>query len=192
MNGKPGVAPCGHDGEYVIGAFVLCGRGCDGKGVMRRGEPGHVNRCACKPCQLRRTAHKILIKSTKGELIASIDWDGVTDDIKFIPQLDYFASDFQMLDETGKIVAQGVIADTFGGPVSLIGGWSATIKTKMLIDKVHLAVMQGLDPGLPTNKVGGVPYGRVGAKITTIRAMGAAIRGNTPPHSGTVSGKIII
>ena len=28
MNGKPGVAPCGHQGEHVIGTYVQCKR-CD-------------------------------------------------------------------------------------------------------------------------------------------------------------------
>lgn len=31
MTGRRGTAPCGHDGEHVIGQFVTCSvRGCDG------------------------------------------------------------------------------------------------------------------------------------------------------------------
>ncbi len=31
MSGRPGIAPCGHPGEYVIGTFVNCRvPGCDG------------------------------------------------------------------------------------------------------------------------------------------------------------------
>lgn len=29
MNGAPGIAPCGHPGEYVIGRYVRCLKGCD-------------------------------------------------------------------------------------------------------------------------------------------------------------------
>jgi hypothetical protein len=28
-NGKQAKAPCGHDGEYVIGQFIRCSKGCD-------------------------------------------------------------------------------------------------------------------------------------------------------------------
>jgi hypothetical protein len=65
--------------------------------------------------------------------------------------------------------------------VSLIGGWSATIKTKTLIDKVQLVVMQGLDPGCTNNTVSGrVSYSYSAKNMPTI------------PMKISISGKIII
>lgn len=30
MSGKRAVAPCGHEGQHIVGQFVACDRGCDG------------------------------------------------------------------------------------------------------------------------------------------------------------------
>ncbi len=40
MSGKPGIAPCGHAGEHVVGGYVRCLTGCDGVTAA----PEHVNR----------------------------------------------------------------------------------------------------------------------------------------------------
>ena len=39
-----GVAPCGHEGDIIIGRFVLCSRGCDSRG-------GREMRPRCPRCQ---------------------------------------------------------------------------------------------------------------------------------------------
>ena len=31
MSGRIGKAPCGHDGEAIVGQFYLCSQGCDSK-----------------------------------------------------------------------------------------------------------------------------------------------------------------
>jgi len=141
MNGKITVAPCGHTGETIIGNFVLCRQGCDGgTKVARRGEVGHVDNCACKPCQLRRITTTIIIRSKKGETIASLPWDGATDLISFTPKNDCWASDYQMLDADGKVIAKGPLDDGFGGPVGLVGGFSSKLRTKFLMDKAGFVV----------------------------------------------------
>lgn len=152
MNGKTAVAPCGHTGEHIIGNFILCRQGCGGgTKSSRRGEVGHVENCACKPCQLRRITHTIVVKSKQGKVIATIPWDGVEDEIKFIPGLDAWASDFQMLDKDGKVVTRGILSDGYGNPVALVGGWSATIKAKFLVNAAAFVVevsqgMKKFDP----------------------------------------------
>ncbi len=141
MNGKISVAPCGHTGETVIGTYVKCLQGCDG-GVksIRRGEVGHVENCACKPCQLRRITQTIVIKAKNGDVITTVPWDGASDEIQFMPDKDYWAADYQMLDKDGKIIASGPLMDGLGGPIGIVGGWPARLRTKFLMDKAGFVV----------------------------------------------------
>ncbi len=88
-------APCGHDGEVVIGAYVRCTLGCsqDPKSpetkrkeynakAARRGEPGHVDYCACGPCTLRRRARKVIFKTRNGT-VAEVPWDGMSKEVSW-------------------------------------------------------------------------------------------------------------
>ncbi len=123
-------APCGHVGEPIIGTFVRCLAGCDSKmkstGSGRRGSPGHVVDCACKPCQIHRSVTTIVLRSALGEDMARIPWDGVT----LVPRgrvtTPGSVRGWRMLDTDGSIVAE----NTAGGYLSR-GDVEVEIKTMM-------------------------------------------------------------
>lgn len=140
MSGRISVAPCGHTGETIIGNYVKCLVGCDGKpAASARGEVGHVPGCTCVPCQIRRRTTKIVLRTREGKDFAVIPWDGVSDSIEFTPSNHGFVTNYRFLDKDDKVVAQGAISDTF-----LDSGYKAVIKTKLFIDAcVKMGVCNG-------------------------------------------------
>lgn len=129
MQGRTAVAPCGHTGEVIIGSYVKCLVGCEGKPVVSmRGEPGHVANCSCKPCQIRRNTVTIVIRSKQGDNIASVPWDGTTNEVLFTPVKAGYAMHYRFLDKDGKIVAQGNL-DAY-----LDAGYPVTVKVNMILD----------------------------------------------------------
>lgn len=59
-NGRLGVAPCGHEGEAIIGQFYNCLVGCDrpdagiSSAKIMTKIPGHLDGCACLMCTIVR------------------------------------------------------------------------------------------------------------------------------------------
>lgn len=116
------MAPCGHAGEVVIGTYVRCNVGCDSASVAaggpvrvmnppRRGTPGHVDGCACRPCQVRRRVCTIVLRSRGGADAAVIPWDGIATVLPWRAVASADVRNWRMLDETGGIVADGAIVD---------------------------------------------------------------------------------
>lgn len=134
MTGKIAVAPCGHNGETIIGTYVRCLQGCEGGAkVARRGEPGHVDNCACKPCQIRRRTTTIVLRTRDGQDFTRFNWDGIEDQLHFISNKSGWVCAFKFLDKDGKVVADGRIQDGWGEPVYCEAGYSMTIKTKFMM-----------------------------------------------------------
>lgn len=113
VKGRVSVAPCGHTGETIIGTYVRCLQGCEGTPVLpKRAEIGHVLNCACKPCQIRRKAHFIVLRDDSGKDWAKLPWDGSGDQVLGNAVRTGFLRHFMFLDEDGKIVARGNIDAT--------------------------------------------------------------------------------
>lgn len=115
-------APCGHPGEVIIGTFVRCLQGCDSARTnppARRGVPGHVEMCACKPCQIRRRTRTIIIRSKAGEDLCRAAWNGRDDNPYVLFDRAGLPRHFALLDEDGNIIASGVLDQAhavFAGP----------------------------------------------------------------------------
>jgi hypothetical protein len=106
--GKTSVAPCGHTGEVIIGTYVKCSQGCEGPAVVpRRGEIGHVENCACKPCQIRRKVTTILLRDKNGKDWLKFEWDGVTNELVTQTTKSGHIRHYQFLDADGKIIVRG-------------------------------------------------------------------------------------
>ncbi len=107
MSGKRGTAPCGHPGEFVIGGYVKCPQ-CDvPKNAGHRGVPGHVERCACKQCHLRRVADTIVLRTDKGTDAMVYKWDGKTMKIPWYPQENATIRHWLIRDKDGNVLAKG-------------------------------------------------------------------------------------
>lgn len=115
MQGKKATAPCGHEGEHVIGAYIRCIQGCAKdphvakQAPRRRGEVGHVEWCACRPCQVRRRVHTIVLRSVDGKDEAVIPWDGIATRVYFEGKRDTQIRHYKLLDEGGAVVADGFL-----------------------------------------------------------------------------------
>lgn len=110
-NGKVAVAPCGHTGETIIGTYVRCLAGCEGpKLISKRGVAGHVDNCACKPCQYRRKTHYITMRDRTGKEYIKVEWDGSSNDIlgKMDIEEVVMIRAFSFLDEYGEVVVKGM------------------------------------------------------------------------------------
>lgn len=127
-NGKVAIAPCGHTGETIIGNYVRCLVGCEGAPLMpKRGVPGHVDNCACKPCQFRRITTHIVLRDRNGKNWMQIEWDGIADAIEVDGKKSGEIRAFLFLDKDGNTVAKGMIE------ASLVPG-KFVIKPKFMID----------------------------------------------------------
>lgn len=109
-------APCGHEGEVVIGAYVRCLKGCakdprtTPPAPPRRAQAGHVDFCACRPCTIRRRARQVVVRTKDGKE-ARFDWDGATDHVEWTSTIRGFLRHWKMVDEDGDIVEEGTIFD---------------------------------------------------------------------------------
>lgn len=132
------VAPCGHPGEAIIGTYVRCLQGCDGgqKATSRRGEPGHVDSCACSKCDVRRRATTIVYRSKDGRDIVRAAWDGVAERVDWEARITAQARHWVLEDAGGKKLASGP-ADNY----IMVGITYGTI-LKVLLDRVSLSVVR--------------------------------------------------
>lgn len=151
-NGKVSVAPCGHTGETIIGNYVRCLLGCEGAPVMaKRGVMGHVDNCACKPCQYRRVTARILLKSKRGGHTKIIDWDGTSTVVISQTNLDTEIRSFQLLDKDDKVIAKGMAqAYVYPGMLSvepgrLIEAFLNNEVAKHCIQQSEDTISEGLD-----------------------------------------------
>lgn len=121
MSGRVSVAPCGHHGEYIIGNYIKCLAGCDTASVKhkmevrvikppRRGTAGHVDECDCVPCQVRKSATRILLRTQNGGTLAEIPWDGVTDTFTATINMSGTIKGFWFVDNPGNVIAQGTLS----------------------------------------------------------------------------------
>ncbi len=114
MSGRISVAPCGHTGEVIIGTYIKCLLGCEGKAAMSaRGEPGHVPNCTCKPCQIRRRTVAILLRSHDGKDIARMPWNGSDNKLRVLCEVAGSICAYKFLDMDNKVVAAGNIDDVY-------------------------------------------------------------------------------
>lgn len=141
MNGKASVAPCGHTGETIIGSYVRCLQGCEGKAVIDpRREPGHFNACSCFGCDVRRRAHILALRDSKGRTLSATIWDGVTSEIKPDITMSGFVSGFILSDKFGKTVYQDSYANAQGKMQDVIPGDSITVKLVFGKDSLKLDI----------------------------------------------------
>ena len=134
MSGRIAVAPCGHTGETIIGNYVKCLVGCEGKAELsKRGEPGHVVNCACKPCKIRRLARTVVLRTRDGKDIAKAEWDGISETLSIIATADGYIAGYRFLDENGNVVADGAVKNAFGDAVFAGKDEPLTAKTKFML-----------------------------------------------------------
>lgn len=162
-NGKVSVAPCGHTGEVIIGTYVRCLAGCEGGAqVSKRGVIGHVDNCACKPCQIRRITTHIILRDKDGKDWMKVEWDGVQDVIELEATKSVILRGFQFLDKDGHIVARGTIdASLFIGkfklkPTVMVDGLVSGMVVRQAIEQSTVDLVNALSIriwaalGLPT------------------------------------------
>lgn len=130
--GKITTAPCGCPGEVIIGNYARCLAGCDsGKKSKalsgRRGEPGHVDDCACKKCQVRRAGTLLLFRSEDGRDMATLPWNGTDKSVKWKSAYDGRLRHWIMLDDSDLIVASGTL------DVAVKAGWNFTAEIDSLV-----------------------------------------------------------
>ncbi len=111
MEGRSGTAPCGHPGEAVIGTYYRCLTGCDAVAKKtatppRRGLAGHVEMCACKPCQIHRRVTHIVLRSYDGKDLATIEWDGVSSYVTWKATKSGRIRHWRMFDADGPVVVE--------------------------------------------------------------------------------------
>lgn len=141
---KPAVAPCGHPGTHVTNTFITCNYRC-GFGDTRvpilsnpRREPGHVDMCACAPCQIRRRSERLELRDHQG-LKVSLTWDGVRNRIDWTPGRSFNARHYSFRDVNGDEVASGVVH------VDLVAGRTAHIDIELFmdaVDRVRMSITQ--------------------------------------------------
>lgn len=140
---KRGTAPCGHPGTYVTANFITCDYRCEfdsPKAVTAnpRREPGHVDMCACAPCQIRRRSEWLVLTGKCGTR-ALLVWDGVANRVDWVPGIDFEVRHYSFRDANNDEVASGEIwAD-------LKAGHQAHIDIELFmdaVDKVRLSVLQ--------------------------------------------------
>ena len=125
--GKTSIAPCGHTGEHIIGTYVKCSQGCEGPAIVpRRGEPGHVENCACKPCQFRRNTKTIVLRDKGGKDWYKVEWDGVSDEIKGEATKSGDIRHYHFLDADGKVIGKGITSSYVE-----VGTFRIRVKTMM-------------------------------------------------------------
>lgn len=134
-----GTAPCGHPGTYVTANFIACDRRCEFAGPQiavspTRREPGHVDMCACAPCQIRRRATKIELVSADG-WTSHIPWDGVTNKISWTPPRNATIRHWSFIEDDGTEVARGTI------DVQVLGGAPANINIELFMDAASKAFL---------------------------------------------------
>jgi hypothetical protein len=107
-------APCGHDGEAVIGAYVRCAQGCTKDPftqprakVRKRGLAGHVDYCACKPCIVRRRAVKVVFRTKSGKT-QETPWDGISSTITWTSTVRDRLRHWKLVDDDGDVLADGM------------------------------------------------------------------------------------
>lgn len=130
------VAPCGHPGEPIIGTYVKCLRGCDGtrKVAARCGEPGHVDACACRKCDIRRRASLIVYRSKDGRDAVRASWNGIAKQVSWEPLFTAHVRHWVLQDDTGAELARGN-EDLF-----LQAGYLYGSNVELMLDKVVLSV----------------------------------------------------
>lgn len=109
-------APCGHPGEVVIGAYTRCLQGCSKDPHVqpvqaltnRRGEAGHVDYCACKPCTVRRRARVVVFRTKEGTVGATVAWDGVSKRVTWTSEASGTLRHWKLLDEDGDVMVDGM------------------------------------------------------------------------------------
>lgn len=143
---KPGIAPCGHPGTYVTNTFITCNFRC-GFGDTRvpilanpRREPGHVDMCACAPCQIRRKSERLELTDHLGQK-ASLTWDGVRNRIDWTPGRSFKARHYSFRDVNGDEVASGIVH------ADLVAGRTAHIDIALFMDAVDRVRMTISQPG---------------------------------------------
>lgn len=136
-SGRIAVAPCGHTGETIIGTYVKCLQGCEGAAATSgRGEPGHVLNCACKPCQIRRLAQEIVLRTKDGKDMVRLPWDGVSKELRFTPNKSGHIMHYHFVDGGGKVIAQGNL-DTY-----VSAGNEVIARPKFMMDRISMEVVQ--------------------------------------------------
>jgi hypothetical protein len=148
-------APCGHPGEAIIGTFVRCLKGCDSltkaAPVSARRTPGHVEMCACKMCQIRRSVSTIVLRSKDGDDVAKVPWDGNKDKVSFKVDKTAKLRHWSMLDAQGAEVASGMC------DYSVIPG-GITIDIQLFMDKhVKLSFESGRPTGTRATRTAAWP-----------------------------------
>lgn len=109
-------APCGHPGEHVIGAYVRCLKGCAKDPFVqpktttgkRRGQPGHVDYCACKVCTTRRRTKEVVLRTKDGKEVR-IPWDGATDHLTWRSTLSGYLRHWKLVDADGDVIEEGTV-----------------------------------------------------------------------------------
>lgn len=112
MHGRITLAPCGHTGETIIGSYVKCLTGCDGKPTMSaRGEPGHVDRCVCVRCNIRRDSTHIVLRDRGGYVTLKCEWNGMGEMLTVTAPRIGSVLNYKFLDVNGATVALGSIPE---------------------------------------------------------------------------------
>lgn len=145
--GRFGVAPCGHTGEAIIGNYYRCVEGCDRiktknpavTGQLtpmtpRRGELGHIDGCMCNPCQIRRGAVAIELRTRDGKTLQSLPWNGVDKKLKWTSKVAGHVMNWRMLDKNGNVTASGAL-EAF-----VEVGWNMVLDVDVLVDKVAMSI----------------------------------------------------
>lgn len=126
-NGKKVTAPCGHDGETVVGAYVRCLQGCAKDPFVqpqvtarKRGEPNHVDYCACKPCTIRRRAKEVVLR-TKGGKETRVAWDGIAGVVRWTAEHKDKVRHWKIVDDDGLVLLDGMcdVEMAVGDPMRL-------------------------------------------------------------------------
>lgn len=105
------VAPCGHPGERVIGAFVRCLKGCDGGGARANPQPalaGHVQMCACEPCQVTRRGRTLVLRADDGTDAWTGPWGG-EHELEARDIRPCRIAHWQLRDEDGVVIASNIL-----------------------------------------------------------------------------------
>lgn len=107
-------APCGHPGEYVIGTYVRCLQGCTKDPhtsayqppAPKKGEPGHVDLCACPACTVRRRGNEVVLRTKDGREVR-LPWDGAKPKVSWTADMQVTVRHWKLVDKDGDVLLDG-------------------------------------------------------------------------------------
>lgn len=139
-DGKKVTAPCGCPGEVIIGAYVRCLYGCfkdpylnPPQYVPKRGEPGHVDFCACKPCTIRRRGRTVVLTTKSGKKF-STPWNGIDLNVSLVAPSQDIIRHWALLDEDDDVMVDGYcdVPCQAGDPIGVNIGLSMTPRMEII------------------------------------------------------------